>query len=356
MAEPKKPFNPEPWIRPNIRTLSPYHAARDDFQEGILLDANENSFGPAIPTDRPLHRYPDTNLNVLRAKWAAYRGLAPDQVFVGVGSDEAIDLLMRVFCEPGRDEIVTTPPTYGMYKVSARINNVGVSEAALTSDFQLDAQIVLSRVTQRTKLIMLCSPNNPTANSLGEKEIRRILNDFKRLVVVDEAYVDFSSRESLCSLIDEYPNLVVLQTLSKAFGMAAIRMGAALAHPAVISWMMKVKAPYNVNSLTAELALEAFEHTDRMREHVEKIKAERTRLAEALAGHRDVVTVFPSDTNFLLVRFRKALEWYRHLASRGVIVRYRGDQIHCEDTLRITTGTAAENDRLLEELNNHDAP
>ena len=356
MSVTNKPFNPNPWVRPNIRTLLPYHAARDDFQEGILLDANENSFGPAIPTEMPLHRYPDTSLEALRAKWADFRGLSPEQVFVGVGSDEAIDLLMRVFCEPGRDDILTTPPTYGMYKVAARINNVGVSEATLTKNFELDARAVLSRVTQRTKLIMLCSPNNPTGNVLSISQIERILFDFRRLVVVDEAYIDFSETDSLCHLMERYPNLVILQTLSKSFGLAAIRMGAALAHPSIISWMMKVKAPYNVNQLTADAALEAFEHTGLMRDHVKLIVKERVRLSQTLAEHRDVLTVFPSEANFLLVRFRNAMDWYEHLASQGIIVRYRGDQIHCENTLRITVGTPKENERLIQELNNHTIP
>ncbi len=348
--ESKSSFNPEPWIRPNIRTLNPYHAARDDFHEGILLDANENSFGPAIPTDLPLHRYPETRLNDLRRKWAGFRGIRMEHVFVGVGSDEAIDLLMRIFCEPGRDEIIITPPTYGMYKVAARINNVGVAEAALSKNFELDARAVLSRVTKNTKMIMLCSPNNPTANVLNQVEIERILKDFDRLVVVDEAYVDFSDSGSLCHLMETCPNLVILQTLSKSFGLAAIRMGAALAHPIVIEWMMKVKAPYNVNRLTADAAMLAFDHVDKMREKVRQIITERNRLASALAKHPDVQTIFPSDANFLLVRIRGAQHWYRRLAERGVIVRYRGDQLHCEDTLRITVGTTPENDQLISEL------
>ncbi len=350
LPEQRPLFNPEPWIRPNIRTLTPYHAARDDYHEGILLDANENSLGPAIPTNRALHRYPDTRLNNLREKWAAFRGIRREQVFVGVGSDEAIDLLMRVFCEPGRDEIIITPPTYGMYRVAARINNVAVTEAALSKSFELDARIVLSRVTQQTKLIMLCSPNNPTGNVLNQVEIERILKDFNRLVVVDEAYVDFSESGSLCHLMEQHPNLVILQTLSKSFGLAAIRMGAALAHARIIDWMMKVKAPYNVNQLTADAAMLAFDHVDKMRAKVRKIIAERHRLADALAGHPDVEAIFPSDANFLLVRFREAQNWYNRLASRGIIVRYRGDQLHCEETLRITVGTPVENDQLIKEL------
>lgn len=353
MTENKATFNPEPWVRPNIRTLNPYHAARDDYHEGVLLDANENSFGPAVPTDRPLHRYPDTRLDILRKKWAEFRRIGMDQVFLGVGSDEAIDLLMRVFCEPGRDDILITPPTYGMYKVAARINNVGVSESELSPDFEIDALKVLSRVTHHTKLIILCSPNNPTGNILSLSGIERILSGFKRLVVVDEAYIDFSGTGSLAYLLERYPNLVLLQTLSKAFGMAAVRLGAALAHPAVIRWLMKVKAPYNINQLTAEIGLQAFEHTNRMQEHVRKIIAGRNTLAKSLSKHPDVVKIFPSDANFLLIRFRHAEKWYHHLASRGVIVRYRGNQLHCDNTLRITVGTPKENERLLFELGNH---
>lgn len=354
MSDPKSEpelFNPDPWVRPNIRTLTPYHAARDDFHEGILLDANENSLGPAIPTDEPLHRYPDTRLNNLRRKWAGFRGIAMEQVFVGVGSDEAIDILMRVFCEPGNDEILITPPTYGMYKVAARVNNVSVVEVGLTPEFELDARSVLDRVTRQTKLIMLCSPNNPTANVLAQEQIEQILEGFEGLVVLDEAYIDFSETGSLCPIMEQYPNLVILQTLSKAFGLAAIRMGAALAHPAVIDWMMKVKAPYNVNKLTADAALTAFDHIERMQENVNKIREERHRLTEALSGHPDLVTIFPSDTNFVLMRFRHAEAWYHYLASRGVIVRYRGHERHCEDTLRITVGTPGENDRLIKEFN-----
>lgn len=350
MSEPNDFFNPDPWIRPNIRSLIPYHAARDDYHDGILLDANENAYGPSIPTDEPLHRYPDPRLIDLRRKWAEFRGIRVEQVFVGAGSDEAIDLLIRVFCEPGRDDILITPPTYGMYKVAARVNNVGVTEASLTKDFQLDARSVLARVSRQTKFIMLCSPNNPTANLLDQAEIERILKDFKRLIVVDEAYIDFSESGSLAHLMDTYPNLVLLQTLSKAFGLAGIRMGAALAHPRVIDWMMKVKAPYNVSQLTANTALQAFDNVTTMREKVRNILSERERLTKTLSGHPDVEIVYPSDTNFILAKFRRAKEWHSHLASQGVIVRYRGDQLHCENTLRITVGTPAENDRLLEEL------
>lgn len=350
MSKPVTTFHPEPWVRPNIRTLSPYHAARDDYHEGILLDANENSFGPVVDTPYALHRYPDTKMAALRQKWAQFRGLKTEQLFVGSGSDEAIDLLMRVFCEPGRDEIIITPPTYGMYKVAARINNVGVLEAALSKDFELDAHSVLDRVTQRTKLIFLCSPNNPTGNLLDTSQIERILTDFKRLVIVDEAYVDFCREESLCRLLDRYENLVILQTLSKSFGLAAIRAGTAIAHPAIIDWMMKVKAPYNVNQLTADTAMEALQKSDVMKDKVQKIIAERERMAKALETLPQVEKVFPSEANFLLVRIHKATEWYRYLASKGLIVRERSDQLHCENTLRITIGTPEENNTLLEEL------
>ncbi|MDI6400804.1 histidinol-phosphate transaminase [Balneolaceae bacterium ANBcel3] len=343
-------FNPEPLVRPNIRTLAPYHAARDDFNKGILLDANENSYGSVIPTEYQLHRYPETRLNLVRSRWAQFRELEMEQVFLGVGSDEVIDILIRVFCEPGRDEVMITPPTYGMYKVAARINNVGVTEAALSSDFQLDAQKVLTRVTRETKIIFLCSPNNPTGNTLDIQQVERILHGFKRLVVVDEAYVDFSDKESLCSLMETCPNLIVMQTLSKSFGLAGLRVGAALAHPSIVEWMMKVKAPYNINKLSADLALQAFDHVDQMKENVRHIVAERKRMEKELKELPMVDEVFPSDTNYLLIRVKNALEYYKKLASRGVIIRYRGDQLHCEDTLRITIGTPEENNRLLDEF------
>ncbi len=343
-------FNLDHRVRANIRKLKPYHAARDDYHDGMLLDANENSFGPVLPVSEPLHRYPDTRLNALRSKWARFRGLEMDQVFVGVGSDEAIDLLMRLFGTPGRDEIIITPPTYGMYSVSAQINDIGVVEAPLTRDFRLVADSVLDKTGSRTSMIMLCSPNNPTGNTLDQSAIEKILAGFSGPVVVDEAYVDFSTQGSLSPLLERYPNLVILQTLSKSFGLAAIRLGAALGHPRVIEWMMKVKAPYNVNRLTAGAALEAFNHTDRLNSHIKAILSERERLAAALSELSDVDTVFPSDANFLLVRFREALSIYRKLAERGIIVRYRGDQLHCESTLRITIGTPEENDRLLNEL------
>lgn len=343
-------FNPDPWVRPNIRTLSPYHAARDDFNEGLLLDANENALGPVTADPRPLHRYPDTRMPELRKLWASFRGVSAEQVFTGVGSDEAIDLLIRVFCEPGRDEILITPPTYGMYKVAARINNITVSESQLDKEFQLDAQRVLSRVTHHTKLIILCSPNNPTGNRLETGEIEKILQGFRRLVVVDEAYADFSEQGSLSELLHTYPNLVLLQTLSKSFGLAAIRLGAALAHEQVIGWMMKVKAPYNMNRLTADVGMQALSDLTSMHRHVALIRQEREKLAEALAALPGVEKVFASEANFVLVRLPDALKRYEQLAGRGIIVRYRGEELHCEQTLRITVGTPEENKRLIAEL------
>ncbi|MGB0347902.1 MAG: aminotransferase class I/II-fold pyridoxal phosphate-dependent enzyme, partial [Balneolaceae bacterium] len=248
-------FDLKTLIRPNILDLKPYRSARDDFDSGILLDANENSIGAPFENDLELHRYPMPYQEILREKIADFRNVDSSHVFVGVGSDEAIDLLYRIFCEPGKDRVLTTPPTYGMYKVSAAINDIAVDSVLLTSDFQLQVNETLAAVTDQTKMIFLCSPNNPSGNSLNSDDMISIIEGFNGIVVVDEAYIDFSKNESFASLVDQYPNLVILQTMSKAFGLAGIRLGISIANPEIIDYMMKVKAPYNINKLTSEAAI-----------------------------------------------------------------------------------------------------
>jgi histidinol-phosphate aminotransferase len=336
-------------IRPNILALTPYRSARDDFKSGLLLDANENSYGSALG-DHELNRYPDPRQEELRSLVAALRNVQPEQVFLGVGSDEPIDLLIRIFCRPGTDRIIITPPTYGMYKVSANINDVGVDEAPLNPDFSIDLNVVRSLYGDMQKILFLCSPNNPTANSLDRSRITEIISSFKGIVVVDEAYIDFSSAESLLTELNRFPNLVVLQTMSKSFGMAAIRLGMAFAGKDIIDIMNKVKAPYNVNKLTAGAAVDAIRNVDVMKRYVDEILRERKRLAGELAQLSGVLNVFPSDANFLLVRISNAHEVYRRLAIMGIIVRYRGDQIHCHNCLRITVGTPDENNKLISTL------
>lgn len=342
------PFDLDSLVRPNIRSLVPYRCARDDYDSGILLDANENSIG-AVTGDEGLNRYPDPHQNELRAAIAAIRGCRPDQIFCGVGSDEAIDLLIRIFCVPGKDSIVITPPTYGMYKVAAKVNDVAVTEWPLTPDFQLDS----SRFPipdSRSRLLFLCSPNNPTGNNLRREDIIRAIESFPGIVVVDEAYIDFTDQASFVSELDRYPNLVVLQTFSKSYGLAGIRLGLAYASEAIISYMMRVKAPYNINKLSSAIALDALKHRHEFLTNIALLNTERDRVVHELAGFETVRKVHPSDANFILVVIDDAYRIYKTMADAGVVIRYRGDQLHCENTVRITIGTPAENDKMLNML------
>lgn len=337
-------------VRENIRTLNPYRSARDDFDSGILLDANENSIGAPFADDLDLNRYPMPYQEQLRDQVAAFRGLKRENVFVGVGSDEAIDLLFRIFCVPGKDRIIINPPTYGMYKVSANINDVAVDEVLLTESFQLQPDKILEAVKPETKLIFICSPNNPTANSMNGDDIAELLKGFDGIVVVDEAYIDFSLHGSLANYVSEFQNLVVLQTMSKSFGLAGIRLGIALANPQIVSYMLKVKAPYNVNKLTSQKALQAFENLKHVRKNIDSIMDERERVIGKLVTFKQIEKVFPTDANFVLFKIKDAKAVYQKLADHGVIVRYRGNEPHCEDCLRLTIGTAIENERFFEAL------
>lgn len=344
---PTSPFDLERLVRPNIRMLTPYRCARDDYDQGILLDANENAIG-SVPADpRELNRYPDPHQNAFRAKFAAFRGVDSAQIFCGVGSDEAIDLLIRIFCRPGVDNILITPPTYGMYKVSAAVNDVAVKNVPLTTDFQLNVDQTLAACDANTRLLFVCSPNNPTGNDLRRDDIHRLLLEFQGIVVVDEAYIDFSDLPSMAAELSIYPNLVVLQTMSKSFGLAGIRLGIALASVELINYMLRVKAPYNINKLTTEVALKALDAVTEMRSHVAVLNQERKRVAAALATIPGVGRIHPSDANFLLAEVEYAQSVYKTMADAGVVVRFRGDQIHCDSTLRFTIGTPVENDRML---------
>lgn len=338
-------------VRTNIRELEPYHSARGEFEEGTLLDANENSLGSPIKGIEGLNRYPSPIQPKLRNSIAELRGVRMENVFVGAGSDEAIDLLIRIFCEPGRDRILITPPTYGMYRVTANIHDIYVDQVPLTADFEIDREGILNNIRKETKLIFFCSPNNPTGNDLSVETVREIANRFHGIVVVDEAYVDFSDRDSLAREVIEYPNLAVLQTFSKAFGLAGIRLGVAIAVENIIKYMLKVKAPYNVNSLTSYYALEALKNIDSIQFNIEKILEERSRLSQALSMLSFVERVYPSDANFILFKLSgDAYSIYEKLAERGIIVRYRGNEYNCENCLRVTVGTPDENDRFLSAL------
>lgn len=342
-----KEFDVNAWMRPNIRAMQPYSSARDEFHgsASVFLDANEN------PYNAPYNRYPDPMQWTLKARISEIKGVPVASIFLGNGSDEPIDLLLRAFCEPGKEKMLTTDPTYGMYQVAAEVNNVACVKVPLRDDFSLDLPALLARIDDATKLIYLCSPNNPTGNSLGHDVIREVLRHFRGIVVVDEAYIDFSAGPSFLRELGEWPNLVVLQTLSKAWGCAAIRLGMAFASPEIIGVLNKIKYPYNVNLLTQEKALELLDE-DRMHRQLAQILQERTRLCRDLSAIPLVRRIYPTDANFLLVDVGDADGVYHKLVEEGIIVRNRNRVTLCRGCLRITVGTPEEDDRLLEALKN----
>jgi histidinol-phosphate aminotransferase len=334
-------------IRPHLKGLAPYSSARDDFkgEAQIFLDANENPFNTAF------NRYPDPHQSELKKMLSQIKNIPTESIFIGNGSDEPIDLLYRAFCEPGVDNVITMPPTYGMYKVSANINNILVKEVLLDEFFDVDVDRVLSTIDGRTKIIWLCSPNNPTGNSLNSHRTRTILEKFNGLVVVDEAYIDFSDRASLISLIKDFNNLVVLQTLSKAWGLASLRVGLCLANPAIIHILNLIKPPYNVSGLNQQHATQALSGQHSMRQRVDMIKEQRQWLTTELNKILKLVfTIYPSDANFLLVKVNDANALYQYLSKKGIIVRNRSKEPGCENCLRITVGTQEENKKLIQAL------
>lgn len=343
-------FNLNDLVRPNIRDLVPYSSARDEFkgEAHVYLDANENALGS--PLLKWYNRYPDPLQWAVKEKLSVIKGIDPGHIFLGNGSDECIDVLIRAFCEPGIDNIVIVPPTYGMYEVSANINNVKVKKVPLTPDFQLDLPAMEEAVDDFTKMIFLCSPNNPTGNSLQRGAVEALLNNYFGLVVMDEAYINFSRQRSYVPELKEFPNLVVLQTLSKAWGLAALRVGMAFASREIVEIMNKVKPPYNVNQASQELALKALEEVDQVNEMIRVLVQERVRLEKDLAGLSVVKKVYPSDANFLLVQVTDARKIYQFLLENGIVVRDRSSVILCNDCLRITVGTERENSELLEAL------
>lgn len=335
-------------VRPVIRDLTPYSSARDEFSQRsagmVFLDANENPF------ESDVNRYPDPHQSALKGVIAKLRGVSEDNLLLGNGSDEVLDLLFRVFCEPYQDSVISLPPTYGMYRVLSGINAVRIIEVPLTVDFQPDTAEILRRSGKHSKILFLCSPNNPSGNELGRERVLELLKGFPGLVVIDEAYIDFSQGEGYVSLLEQFPRLVITQTLSKAYGMAGIRLGICIADKKVISFLKRVKPPYNVNVLSQERALNALADPGKISSEVKALKKERKRLADALLGITFVKKVFPSEANFILVRVDKAGVRYQQLIERGIVVRNRSGQQHCENTLRFTVGTTAENDFLISVL------
>lgn len=339
-------FNLNEIIRENIRQVTPYSSARDEFTgtASVFLDANENSFGS--PVSKWYNRYPDPHQLKLKEKLSVIKGVATGQIFLGNGSDECIDLIYRAFCEPKIDNVIICPPTYGMYEVSAAINDVAVKRVNLTEDFQLDLLSIEQSIDEHTKMIFICSPNNPTANSFNRFDIEVLLNNYFGLVVLDEAYINFSRYRSFLSELNEYPNLVILQTLSKAWGLAGIRLGIACASPQIISILDRIKPPYNISQPAQEIALAALENVDQVNQMIREIVEQRHLLREMLTPIPVVKKVFPSDTNFLLVQTTDPESCYQFLVQKGIVVRDRSNVILCEGCLRITVGAPAENEML----------
>ena len=338
----------ESLVRANIAALSPYSTARDEYQGelGVFLDANES------PYDNGYNRYPDPHQKSLKARLSEIKGIEAKNIFVGNGSDEAIDLMFRVFCEPAQDNAVAIAPSYGMYKVSAAINNIEMREVQLGEDFSLPVDALLGACDQNTKLMFICSPNNPTGNSFPRKDILRLAEEFEGMLIVDEAYIDFAEAESLKSEIERYPNIVVLQTMSKAWAMAGLRLGLALADSRVVEIMSQVKYPYNINKAALQIVEQLLDEPidDKVREIVEQ----RGVVAERLAAMPFVSKVYPSDANFVLARVDDADAIYEHLIADGIIVRNRNRVRGCEGCLRITIGTKQENEKLIQSLERYE--
>ena len=333
--------------RPNVWALKPYSSARDEYsgaEASVFLDANEN------PYNAPNNRYPDPLQRELKSLIAPLKGVKEENIFLGNGSDEAIDLIFRAFCQPGVDNVVAIDPTYGMYKVCAEVNDVEYRPMLLDVYYQMKASALMSAIDEYTKVMFLCSPNNPTGNSMERKEIELLLNRFDGLVIVDEAYIDFSSSESLLKDLDKYPNLIVLQTFSKAWGCAAIRLGMAFASPEIIAIFNKIKYPYNVNRLTQEEAVKILKQPEQIKKWVDTLLEERARVMEAFVKLPCCIRVFPTDANFFLAKVYEATQIYNYLVSEGIIVRNRTNVTLCNECLRITIGTKEENDALLEAL------
>ena len=336
--------------RENIKNLRPYSTARDEYkgQASVYLDANENSFGSPLPEN--FNRYPDPLQLDLKDAISKIKGVPVEHTFLGNGSDEAIDLLYRAFCNPGKDNVIILPPTYGMYEVSANINDVEVRKVNLLPNFQLDLEGIAEAIDENTKLIFICSPNNPTGNSIIRTDIETILANFKGLVVIDEAYINFAKQRTFIQELTEYPHLVILQTFSKAWGLAGLRLGMAFASTVVIDIMNKVKAPYNISQSTQDLALEALKNISVVNEWIKLTVADREQLIVDLATLPFVKKVYPSDANFVLTEVNDATATYTYLVEQGIIIRDRSKVTLCEGCLRITVGTPQENDILLTAL------
>ena len=335
-------------VRENIKNLKPYSSARDEFKElavdMVFLDANENPF------ENGVNRYPDPQQTTVKKELSALKGIPVNQILLGNGSDEVLDLIFRAFCEPKQDNIITLPPTYGMYEVLANINNIEEREVLLTINFQPNVNKILKITDTNSKLLFLCSPNNPTGNSFSNESIEKLLKSFKGLVVIDEAYIDFSSEKSWLERLNEFPNLVITQTLSKAYGMAGIRLGICYASEEIIGVLNKIKPPYNVNELTQQRALKRILTKNKVKKEVKTILEQREKLIAKLKVISFIEKVYPTDANFVLIKVDDALKRYSQLIEKGIVIRNRTTQPLCENTLRLTIGTKSENIKLINAL------
>lgn len=335
-------------IRENIKSLHPYSSARDEFKEissaFIFMDANENPF------ESGLNRYPDPQQNLVKEALSKIKGVSKEQILLGNGSDEVLDLIFRVFCEPKEDQVIVLPPTYGMYEVLAKMNDIKLITIPLLDNFQPNIKEVVKVQNTNTKVLFLCSPNNPTANSFDANTIETLLKEFSGIVVIDEAYIDFSDEDSWLARLDEFPNLIVTQTLSKAYGLAGIRLGICYASQEIISILNKIKPPYNVNQLTQDVALKALLNRDEVNNQIKAITSERNQLIKDLKKLDIVDKVYASDANFLLVKVDDANLRYEQLLNNGIVVRNRSNQMLCENCLRFTIGTKDDNEKLITTL------
>ncbi len=347
-------FNLQNIVRQHILTLAPYSSARDEYtgKEGIFLDANENPLGSVTPED--WNRYPDPYQSDSKDKIAFIKSCRPSQIFLGNGSDEPIDLIIRLTCEPKEDNIIILPPTYGMYEVSANVNNIEIQKIPLTTEYQLDTEKIIASINSKTKLIFICSPNNPTGNLIDRKAILKIIENFQQgIVIIDEAYNDFSDEPSFIPELDNFQNVIVLQTFSKAWGLASLRLGMAFGGEELIKLLNKIKYPYNINGLTQRALLENIHNIDFMHDSVKKLNQNREKVIFELKKLPYVLNIYPSDANFLLVKFTEAKKIFEYLIQQKVIVRDRSKVILCDDSLRISIGTEEENHILINLLNQY---
>jgi histidinol-phosphate aminotransferase len=341
-------------VRQNIKTLRPYSSARHEFtgKASVFLDANENAYGS--PLAEKFNRYPDPLQWQLKFQLARIKGVPAENIFIGNGSDEVIDLAYRIFCDPAKDNVIVCPPTYGMYEVSASINDVAIKKVNLTTDFQLDVNGILEVIDTDTKLIFICSPNNPTGNSMRKEDVEILLNNFPGIVIIDEAYINYSKQKTFIQELTDYPNLIVMQTLSKAWGLAALRLGLCYASMDIIDLYNKVKPPYNINEASQQLGLDALQDTETVNAWIKEVVQQRELMVKQLSAFSIVEKIYPSDANFILVKVRDANGLYNYLASNEVIVRNRGKEVNCENCLRITIGTPDENKVLTNLLKNYE--